>query len=62
MKKMTGLLVVVSVSLGSLVPVYAMEPQVGDVIELELGQLKPTQSSIRLSAPNSGINGLVDST
>ncbi|KYN80407.1 hypothetical protein ATY36_19290 [Vibrio cidicii] len=46
MKKMTGLLVVVSVSLGSLVPVYAMEPQVGDVIELELGQLKPTQSSI----------------
>lgn len=46
MKRMIELLAVVSVSLGSLVPVYAMEPQVGDVIELELGQLKPTQSSI----------------
>ncbi|MBE4579711.1 hypothetical protein BOO30_19435 [Vibrio navarrensis] len=36
MKRMIELLAVVSVSMGSLVPVYAMEPQVGDVIELEL--------------------------
>ncbi len=48
MKKMTGLLVVVSVSLGSLVPVYAMEPQVGDVIELETRAIETDSVIYRL--------------
>jgi len=44
MKKIVWLLLVVSV--GCFGPAYAVVPTVGDVVELELGLLKPTQPSI----------------